>query len=78
MHIEKTLDAREWSWPWSILKTKSQLKLMKSGDVLEVIVSDPQGLEEFVTVLKQSGHELLQLNQKPNDCRLYVRCAKCK
>jgi tRNA 2-thiouridine synthesizing protein A len=70
---DKILDVRGWSCPWCILKAKSQLNLMKTGEVLEVLVTDPMTLADLPNVLGRSGHYLIQAIQQSEFSRLYVR-----
>jgi TusA-related sulfurtransferase len=67
---DKVLDIRGWSSPWSILKTKNELKLMEPGQTLEVLVSD---LGDFPAVLSRSNHRLLATDEQVGFSRLYVR-----
>lgn len=78
MHVDKTLDARKWYWPWNILKAKSLLKEMKPGDILQVIVSGPRDMETFVDVLEKSGYELSEVIREIDDYRLFIKCAHPK
>ncbi len=41
VNVDKTLDARGLSCPMPMLRTKKTLKDMKSGEVLEVLGTDP-------------------------------------
>jgi len=67
---DKVLDIRGWSSPWSILKTKSELNLMKPGQTLEVLISD---LGDFPAVLSRSNHRLIATDDGAGFSRLYVR-----
>lgn len=72
-HADKVLDVRGWSGPWVILKAKSELNLMEPGQVLEVLVTDPMTLVDFPSVLGQSNHQLIHINEASGFTRLYVR-----
>ena len=71
--VNKVIDLRGISCPWSILKAKSQLIAMEPGEVLEVLASDPLMSEDFPKVLDQSGHHLIEINKQSGFSRLYVR-----
>jgi tRNA 2-thiouridine synthesizing protein A len=71
--VNKAIDLRGMSCPWSILKAKSQLNAMDPGEVLEVLSTDPMMFEDFPKVLDQSGHHLVEINKHPGFSRLYVR-----
>ncbi|MBW1735589.1 MAG: sulfurtransferase TusA family protein [Deltaproteobacteria bacterium] len=65
--FDRTLDLRGWSCPWCILKAKSWLKHMSSGQVLEVISTDPQIQKNFPHVLEKSPDRVIKMDQK-NGC----------
>ena len=70
---DKVIDLRGMSCPWSILKAKSQLIAMDPGEVLEVLSTDPMMFKDFPKVLGKRGHQLIQIIDKPEYSRLYVR-----
>lgn len=71
--VNKVLDLRGMSCPWSILKAKSQLTTMEPGEVLEVLSGDPMMIKDFPKVLGQRGHQLIQIKDKKEVFTLYVR-----
>jgi len=70
---DKILDVRGWSYPWCILKTKSELKHMHHGQVLEVLGTDPQAIRNLPAVLDRAGDGLLAVEEGPEFFRLYLR-----
>ena len=58
--IDKSLDARGLNCPLPILKAKKALAELVSGQVLEVISTDPGSLRDFEAFTKQTGHTLLR------------------
>ncbi|UCE82118.1 MAG: sulfurtransferase TusA family protein [Deltaproteobacteria bacterium] len=73
---DKVIDLRGMSCPWSILKAKSQLIVMDPGEVLEVLSTDPMMIKDFPKVLHKNGHQLVQIIDKSEVSRLYVRRGK--
>ena len=71
--VDKVLDVRGWSCPWSILKAESLLKRMEPGKVLEVLASDPQIIKDLPSVLEQRDDLLIGVDQQKKMYRLYVR-----
>ena len=51
---DRVLDLRGWSCPWCILKAKSLLKRMSAGQILEVLITDPEAQVNFPLILKKS------------------------
>jgi tRNA 2-thiouridine synthesizing protein A len=70
---DRMLDVRGWSHPWCILKTKSELKHMDHGQVLEVLGTDPQAIRSLPAVLDRDGDEVLAVEDGPEFFRLYLR-----
>ena len=58
--IDKSLDTRGLNCPLPILKAKKALAELVSGQVLEVISTDPGSLRDFQAFTKQTGHTLLR------------------
>lgn len=58
---DETLDARGLSCPMPLLKTKKKLKDMKSGQVLEVLGTDPGSKNDIPDFCKKNGNELLAI-----------------
>lgn len=71
--VDKVLDVRGWSYPWCILKTKSELTHMNQGQVLEVLGTDPQAIRSLPVVLGRAGDEVLGVENGPDFFRLYLR-----
>jgi tRNA 2-thiouridine synthesizing protein A len=76
--VNKVIDLRGVSCPWSILKAKSQLTTMEPGEVLEVLSGDPMLIKDFPKVLGERGHQLIKIKDKHEFSRLYVRRGKSK
>lgn len=70
--VDKVVDLRGCDCTWFILKAKSTLSFMRSGEVLQVLGTDPLILQDFPAVLKQSGDELLKVDRETDFFRLYL------
>lgn len=71
--VDKVLDVRGWSCTWSILKAKSELKQMRPGQVLEVLVTDSLTLKDLPPILRESEDEVIGVDEGPEFFSLYVR-----
>lgn len=61
---DQVLDAKGLNCPLPILKTKKALKGMTSGQVLEVMATDPGSIADMTAFCNQTGNELMsQSNQ---------------
>lgn len=54
------LDTQGLNCPMPILKAKKALKNLASGDILEVIASDPGSVKDFGSFCRSTGNELLE------------------
>ena len=57
-HIE--VDARGMQCPLPILKAKKALAQMASGELLQVVSTDPNSMRDFQAFAKQTGNELVE------------------
>ncbi|MFX1454632.1 MAG: sulfurtransferase TusA family protein [Promethearchaeota archaeon] len=58
-----TLDYTGLKCPMPVLKTKRELKNMKSGQVFEVIVDDIGAKKDIPALLHKTGDELIELKE---------------
>ncbi len=70
--VDKTLDARGLSCPMPMLKTKKVLKEMKSGEVLEVLGTDPGSKNDIPSFCEKLGHEFLGYEDDPGGFTRYL------
>jgi tRNA 2-thiouridine synthesizing protein A len=56
---ERRVDARGLNCPLPILRTKKVLSEMGTGEVLEVVATDPHSVRDFEAFCKQTGHTLV-------------------
>jgi tRNA 2-thiouridine synthesizing protein A len=59
MQIDKEVDTRGLNCPLPILKAKKALAELASGQVLQVVSTDPGSLRDFQAFTRQTGHTLL-------------------
>ena len=64
--IDKKVDARGLSCPLPLLKAKQALNSVDQGAVVEVVSDDPSSERDFSVFSKQSGHELLLVQNLNN------------
>ena len=57
-HIE--VDARGMHCPLPILKAKKALAQMASGELRQVVSTDPNSMRDFQAFAKQTGNELVE------------------
>jgi tRNA 2-thiouridine synthesizing protein A len=55
-----TVDARGLSCPMPIVKTAQAVKGLASGQVLEVLATDPGSVKDFAAWSKSTGNEIVE------------------
>ncbi|MCL5022705.1 MAG: sulfurtransferase TusA family protein [Nitrospirae bacterium] len=58
------LDVRGLTCPMPVLKTKKAIDGIGSGQILEVIATDPASKADIPALLGRLGHELLEATEK--------------
>jgi tRNA 2-thiouridine synthesizing protein A len=56
---DQVLDAKGLNCPLPILKTKKAIKGMTSGQILQVMATDPGSIADMTAFCNQTGNELL-------------------
>lgn len=69
----ETLDCRGLSCPMPILKAKKAMAKMKSGQVLEILSTDPGTRNDFPSFAKRAGHQYLGEKDEDGFTRYYLK-----
>ena len=69
----KTLDASCLSCPLPIVKTKKEIDTMTSGQVLEVISTDPGSKNDMTAWCNRTGNKLLDSSEDGGKFKFYVQ-----
>ncbi len=69
------LDARGLNCPLPVLKTRTALKALSTGDVLKMISSDAGSVNDIEAFCTQTGHGLLSSDQLGDDYIFHIRKA---
>ncbi len=64
--VTQQLDASGLSCPLPVLRTKKAIASLSSGDVLEIISSDPGSAKDLESFCNQTGHTLLSSREDEN------------
>jgi tRNA 2-thiouridine synthesizing protein A len=70
---DETLDCRGLSCPMPILKTKKAMGKMKSGQILELLSSDPGTKNDLPKFADRAGHEYLGEKDDQGFIRFYIK-----
>lgn len=71
----QTLDVKGKACPIPVVKTAKLMKEMRSGEVLEVLATDPGVEPDMQAWTKQTGNELVSIEQDDGAFRVLLRKA---
>lgn len=61
---DKVLDAKGLNCPLPILKAKKALKDMETGQILQVLSTDPGSIADFQAFCRTTGNELVEHSEE--------------
>ncbi|RLJ16545.1 preprotein translocase subunit TatC [bacterium endosymbiont of Escarpia laminata] len=70
-----TLDARGLNCPLPILRTKKAIAALASGEILEVIATDPGSVKDLDSFCSQTGHEMVSSEEADDGFVFLIRKA---
>jgi tRNA 2-thiouridine synthesizing protein A len=68
------LDASGLNCPLPVLKTKSRLQQMATGEVLRVLATDAGSVMDFEAFARRTGHRLLESSRDGDTYIFRLRC----
>jgi len=72
MEIAQTVDAKGLSGPMPIVKTAQAIKGLGSGQLVEVLATDPGSVKDFAAWSKSTGNQLLESSQDAGTYRFLI------
>lgn len=73
MEFNKEVDARNLNCPLPILRCKKGLSEVAAGETLKIMATDPGSVKDFQAFCKQTGHELLDLDETDAVFTFYIK-----
>jgi tRNA 2-thiouridine synthesizing protein A len=73
MEFDKECDARNLNCPLPILRCKKSLSEVESGQTLKIMATDPGSVKDFQAFCKQTGHELLSMEEALGELTFYIK-----
>ena len=70
---DRTLDAKGLSCPMPLLRTKKEIDKLNSGEVLEVLGTDPGSRNALPGWCTRAGHEYLGEKEDSGFYRFYIK-----
>jgi tRNA 2-thiouridine synthesizing protein A len=71
-----SIDVRDTRCPLTFVHVKVGLDAIKAGQVLEVVLSEGEQIQDVPRSLKEEGHRVLSVSRKGDGLRLLVRKGK--
>jgi tRNA 2-thiouridine synthesizing protein A len=71
--IAKTLDAKGLNCPMPIVKTAMTMKDLTSGELLEVLATDPGSTKDFAAWAKSTGNDIVEQSADGGVFRFVLR-----
>lgn len=69
----ETLDARGLNCPLPILRAKKAIAGLGSGEILEIIATDPGSVKDFEAFCNQTGNELLDTSEASGEYHFSIK-----
>ena len=73
MEIAQTVDAKGLSCPMPIVKTAQAIKGLASGQLVEVLATDPGSVKDFAAWSKSTGNEIVEQSADDGVYRFVLR-----
>ena len=70
---DKTLDAKGLSCPMPLLRTKKEINSIASGQILEVLGTDPGTKNDLPGWCERSGHKFLGAKDESGFIRFFIQ-----
>jgi tRNA 2-thiouridine synthesizing protein A len=72
-NITQRVDARGLSCPLPIVRTAIAIKAMQSGELVEVLATDPGSTKDFDAWSRTTGHQLVESSVQDGVFRFVLR-----
>jgi tRNA 2-thiouridine synthesizing protein A len=73
VEFRQRVDARGLSCPMPIVKTAQAIKTVASGDLVEVLATDPGSVKDFAAWSRTTGNELVEQSSDGAVYRFVIR-----
>ncbi len=73
LKADEIIDGRSLSAPWCLLKVRSELKLMKPNQILEISCVDSGFIEDLKRILSSTKDEIVDIKKEKEIIRIFVK-----
>ena len=74
MDIKLKVDASGLSCPLPIIRAKQGMNTLQSGDLMEVVATDPGSVKDFAAWASATGNALVEQDSADGKFRFVLRC----
>lgn len=71
--VAQLVDARGMNCPMPIVKTAQAMRSIGSGEIAEVLATDPGSVRDFAAWTRTTGHELVESSSDGGVYRFVIR-----
>ncbi len=71
----QTLDIKGMRCPMPLVWARNMMQSLQPGEVLEILATDPDSIENFKSFSRMSGHEMLDWSESAGLIRILIRKA---
>ncbi len=69
----RTLNCTGLYCPEPVLRARIELDKLQPGEILEILADDPAAEADIQSLVRRTGHELLQLRKEGNVIRFLIK-----
>lgn len=73
MNVDQTLDCKGLSCPMPIIKLSKTMKKLKTGEVLEMLGTDPGSKTDVPAWCEKTGNEFIELQEENGAFKFYIK-----
>ena len=70
---DDTLDCRGTLCPWPLVKTNEMIEKMSTGQILEVLSTDPAAVPDLQAWAKRTGNKFISSTKEEDVWKIYVK-----
>lgn len=73
MNVDQTLDCKGLSCPMPIIKLSKTMKKLKTGELLEMLGTDPGSKTDVPAWCEKTGNEFIELQEENGAFKFYIK-----
>jgi tRNA 2-thiouridine synthesizing protein A len=73
LQVDLEVDARGLNCPLPILRAKKGINTLNTGQVLQIIATDPGSVKDLEAFCKQTGNQMLESSQQNGEYHFKLR-----